>query len=147
MLLAAPMASLFLILLVFGLIDWRPASVGFRVPMIRLHHDPNEPSDCGGRAEFVRLTKDGRTWINSEEIPAGQVQAAVAAQMANRAERVVYVVADSELSYGQFASFLDRVSGATSDLHVVLVSGEIRRAFEKNYDVCDFRYPDKWPPQ
>ena len=146
MLVAPGFASLLLILLCLCAVDMRgTASQGFSIPMIRLQHDPNEPTDCGDRAEFLWLTKDGRTWANSEEIPAGQVQATVAALMANRVEKVVYVVVDSELSYGQFASFFDQVSGATPDLHVVLVSGEIRKAFEKNFDLCDFKYPRGWP--
>jgi biopolymer transport protein ExbD len=139
-LVAAPVASLFLILLLCVLAVQRPVSAGFRVPMIRLHHDPNEPYDCGGRAEFLRMTKDGKTWINSTEIPADQVTARVAALMADRAERVVYVVVDSEVTYGQFAEFVDRISRGTADLHVVRVSGEVRKAFERDHDLCDFQY-------
>jgi deoxyxylulose-5-phosphate synthase len=63
--------------------------------------------------------------------------------MENRAERIVYVVGDSDLSYGQFVEFLGKVKNATTDLHVVVVSGEILRAFEENHDLCDFVYPEK----
>lgn len=99
--------------------------------MVRIHHNPLAPYDCDGRTEFVRLTKDGKTWINADEIPAGQVRTRVAALMQDRAERIVYVMVDSDLSYGQFAGFLDKIEGATDDLHVVVVSGKIRREFEK----------------
>lgn len=61
--------------------------------------------------------------------------------MESRAERVVYVVVDSDFSYGRFAEFLDKISGATPDLHVVVISGEVRKAFEKSHDLCDFVYP------
>jgi hypothetical protein len=40
-------------------------------------------------------------------------------------------VADSELPYGQFADFLDHIERSTDDLHVIVISGEIRREFEK----------------
>jgi biopolymer transport protein ExbD len=96
-LIAPAMASLFLMLSLCAFMVQRPASVGFRIPMVRLHHDPLEPYDCDGRTEFLRLTKDGKTWINETEIPADQVRQRVATLMEDRAERVVYVVVDSEL--------------------------------------------------
>jgi biopolymer transport protein ExbD len=142
-LLAPALASLFLILVLCAIGAHRPASVGFRIPIILIHHHPQEPTDCEGRAVFLRLTKDGRTWINDTELPESQLASEVAEVMENRAERVVYVVVDSELPYGQFAQFLDKIAGATTDLHLVVVSGEIRRAFEKNHDLCDFVYPGK----
>jgi len=138
---APALASLFLILSLCAFVVQRPVSAGFRVPMVRIHHDPQEPYDCDGRPEFLRLTKDGRTWVNEAEIPGGQLASTVASLMENRAERVVYVMVDSELSYGQFAGFLGKIAAATSDLHVVVVSGEVRRAFEKRPDLCDFVYP------
>jgi biopolymer transport protein ExbD len=140
-LLAAPLAGLFLLLILCTFAGQRPASTGFLVPMIRLHHNPEEPSDCGGRSEFVRLTKDGKNWINDTEVPPDRLVSTVSDLMENRAERVVYVVVDSDLSYGPFAEFLDKVAGSTTDLHVVLVSGQILRAFQSNHDLCDFVYP------
>ena len=140
-LIAAPVASLFLILTLCTFAVQRPRSVGIRIPMIRLHRNPLESTDCGGRAEFIRLTKDGRTWINEIEVPANRIATAVSVLMENRAERVVYVVVDSDLSYGQFAEFLGKIKDATTDLHVVVISGTILRAFEESHDLCDFVYP------
>jgi len=99
--------------------------------MVRIHRTYQNEFSCDGRFEFIRLTKDGKTWINEAEIPVNQVRQRVAALMEDRAERVVYVVVDSELSYGQFAEFLGKIVGATDDLHVIVISGEIRREFEK----------------
>jgi biopolymer transport protein ExbD len=130
-LIAPAMASLFLVLSLCAFVVQRPASVGFRIPMVRIHHNPQEIS-CDGRFEFFRLTNDGKTWINSTEIPADQVRLKVADLMENRAERVVFVVVDSELSYGQVVEFLGKIEGATDDLHVIVISGEIRREFMRN---------------
>ncbi|MGA2809204.1 MAG: hypothetical protein ABSE87_13815 [Terracidiphilus sp.] len=156
-LIAAQLASLFLVLVLCTFEVRRPGSVGFRIPMLRIHRTAQNEFDCEGRFEFLRLTRDGKTWVNSTEIPASQVRPTVATLMENRAERVVYVVGDSELPYGQFAKFLDSIEGATEDLHVVVVSGEIRRQFEESralvnpskppqveqepLDVCDFVLP------
>ncbi len=127
----APLASFFLILVLCTFAVQRPVSVGFNVPMVRIHRTLQHEFSCDGRFEFFRLTKDGKTWINAAEIPADQVRARVAALMENRAERVVYVIADSELSYGRFMEFLGKIEGATTDLHIVVISGEIRRMFEE----------------
>src|SRR5271169_6761579 len=129
-LLAVPLAGIFLILILCTFAMRKPVSTGIRIPVIRLHHDPNEPTDCGGRSEFIRLTRDGRTWINEDEIPRDQLVPKIAELMESRVERAVYVVVDSEMSYGQFAEFLGQVAGAATDLHVVVVSGEVRRALE-----------------
>jgi biopolymer transport protein ExbD len=140
-LIAPAMASLFLVLSLCAFVVQKPESVGIRIPMIRIHHDPHEPYDCGGRPVFVRLTRDGKSWINETEVTSNRLVPVVSALMENRAERVVYVVVDSDLSYGQFVTFLDRIKGATDDLHVVVVSGVILKAFKENHDLCDFIYP------
>jgi len=136
-LVAAPLGGLFLVLVLCTFSVRRPAAVGFRIPMLRIHRTAQNEFSCDGRFEFLRLTRDGKTWINSTEISASQVRPSVAALMESRAERVVYVVVDSELSYGQFAKFLDSIEGATEDLHVVVISGEIRRQFEEKRTLVD----------
>jgi len=141
LLLAAPLASLFLVLSLCAFVTQRPASSGFLIPMVRLHHDPQEPLGCDGRPEFIRLTHDEKTWINEAEVPSDQLPHAISDLMENRAERVVYVIVDSDLSYGQFAAFLDRIANSTTDLRVVVVSGEVLIAFKKRPDHCDFVYP------
>jgi biopolymer transport protein ExbD len=140
--LPAPFAGLFLVLSLLAFVAQTPVSEGIRIPVIRLHHDAQEPTDCDGRSEFVRLTADGKTWINSGEVPENRLTVTIADLMENRAERVAYLVAVSDLSYGQFAGVLDKVTGAATDLHIVVVSGEIRRALETNGELlCDFVYP------
>lgn len=118
--LAAPLTCLFLIPVLCTFAMQRPSSVGFRIPMIRLHHDPNQMT-CDGRPEFVRLARDGKTWINGTEVPSGKLASTISGLMESRAERVVYVIADSDLSYGQFAALLGKVKGSTADFHVVVI--------------------------
>ena len=84
--------------------------------------------------------QDGRTWINETEVPSIKLAQNISSLMENRAERVVYVIVDSDMSYGQFADLLGKVKGATTDLHVVVVSGATLKAFEESHDVCDFVY-------
>ena len=135
--LAAPFASLFLILLLCTLAMQRPmASVGFRIPVVRIRHDPNQFT-CDGRFEFVRRTEDRKTWINQDEIPENQTSSNIVELMENRAERVVYVEAESDIPYGDFVSMIDQITGAEPDIHVVVVSGEVRRRFDVSH--AEFR--------
>ena len=129
-LLAVPFASLFLILTLCTMVVRRSPSAGFYMPIIRLHHHPDEPTDCGGRSEFLRLTKDGRTWINEAEIPHDKIASTLAEMMKNRVERIVFIEVDSDLPYGQFTELMDKASGSIEDLHVIVISGETRRTFE-----------------
>jgi biopolymer transport protein ExbD len=129
-LLAAPLASLFLVLSLCAFVVQRPISAGIEIPIVRIHRDPNRNYTCDGRPLFMRLTKDGKSWINETEIPPNQIGPTVSIVMENRAKRVVYVVVDSELSYGQFVSFMNRMNSATPNLHLILISGAIRREFE-----------------
>jgi biopolymer transport protein ExbD len=142
-LLAAPFASLFLVLSLCAFVIQPPASTGFRIPMVRLHRNSQEGLVCDGRSEFVRLTKDGKIWINETELPMNQLRPTVTTLMENRAERVIYVVVDSDVSYGQFADLLDKVEGTTADLHILVISGENRRTLERGLDPCDYFYPEE----
>jgi biopolymer transport protein ExbD len=128
-LLAAPLASLFLVLSLCAFVVERPVSTGIDIPMIRIHRDPNRALDCGSRAIFMRLTADGKSWMNETEIPTNQIESTIAAKMENRAEKIVYVFVDSELSYGQFMWFTNKLSRAVPSLHLLVISGEVRREF------------------
>ena len=51
--------------------------------------------------------------------------------MENRWYKRVYVVADSEVSYGKFTDFMSRIVGASPDMQVVLLSGQLRHEVEQ----------------
>ena len=140
-LLAAPLASLFLVLAVCGFVIQRPVSAGIYIPVIR--NDPGSPQQqpCPNRSILLRLTKDGRAWINGTELSPSQIAPIVAEVTENRSKRDVYVLADSEVSYGQFAEFLGKIVGSTSDLHVGLISGDMRKLFEEYPVPCGFVFP------
>jgi hypothetical protein len=64
-LLAAPMAALFLILLLSTFAVQRPASVGMYLPLPKVRTVPFKDCDfVSDRSIVAQLHKDGSTWIN-----------------------------------------------------------------------------------
>jgi biopolymer transport protein ExbD len=137
--LAAPFASLFLILVLCVLCNF--TSMGVKIPVVDvgpLHNDRT----CDGRFEFVRLREDGSLWINSQEIQRRQLRAQIRGTMLDRAERVVYVVPEPGISYGRFADIVTEIQNSTDELHVAVLSGSARNAFmSSNHTPCDLIWP------
>ncbi len=125
--LALPFAALFLILLLIVVAERQQSAVGVTVSLMNVRYRVHEYTDCGGTSEFARLTKDGKSWINSEEIPINRISSELNKIMENRAERVVYIVIDPEVQNDLSFDFIDKVTYSISDLHTVLLT-------PKNFD-------------
>lgn len=74
----------------------------------------------------LRLTSDGRMWFNWTEVAPERLGPLVAEVVEGRGERVVYVMADPSVPFGQFAEFLARVNSSEPGLHVVLLTDKFR---------------------
>jgi biopolymer transport protein ExbD len=121
-LLAAPLASLFLILVLctFAAVQ-KPKSVGMYVPLPKVRSVPFNYCDfLSGRSIVVKLHKDGSYWINETRESPEKLGPRLTEIYGNRAERVVYVLSDPDISFGEFADFYSTIASSTSDLHIVL---------------------------
>jgi biopolymer transport protein TolR len=54
---------------------------------------------------IVRMDRDGRTFLNKEEVPMAQFAGRL--KQMNRGKKIVFFAADGELPYGQVAEFMD----------------------------------------
>ena len=54
---------------------------------------------------IVRMDRDGRTYLNKEEVPMAQFAGRL--KQMNRGKKIVFFAADGELPYGQVAEFMD----------------------------------------
>ena len=54
---------------------------------------------------IVRMDRDGRTYLNKEEVPMAQFGGRL--KQMNRGKKIVFFAADGELPYGQVAEFMD----------------------------------------
>ncbi|HEY1210099.1 MAG TPA: hypothetical protein VGE85_12065, partial [Terracidiphilus sp.] len=148
-LIAPAMASLFLVLSLCAFVVQRPESTGIRIPLLPLHPEANPPGYCNYREIVLWLTQDGRMWINETEISPDKLKGTIADIMENRYYKKLYIVADSGVSYGNFADFMSRIVGASPDLHVVLLSGQLRREVEQGptfENLCGLQSPESQSP-
>jgi biopolymer transport protein ExbD len=144
-LIAPAMASLFLVLSLCAFVVQRPPSVGIHIPMTRVRAVPF--SDCfDDRDVFVRIDKDGSTWINQTRENPGKLGPVLAEIFQNRNEqRVVYVLPDPDVSFGEFADIYDKVASSTQDLHVGLITSQLTAQLEQCPlgSTCGFEWPDQ----
>jgi biopolymer transport protein ExbD len=143
-LVAAPMASLLLVLSLCAFVVERSGSVGMRVPMIRIPDKSKNDCSDPNRSVFLQLSQNGSYWINLTEIPSDRLTATVAYVMENRSERILYVVADPQVCYGQFTDFLDKIAGTKMVLPVALLTDQLRKEIEgsRGRAYCEIEWPE-----
>jgi biopolymer transport protein ExbD len=106
-------------------------STGMQIPLYPLHPEPHPSGNCNARAIIVWLAQDGSIRVNETKVGRDELRSRILEIFENRAVRRVYVIADSRVSFDQFADFLSRIVGALPDLDVVLVSGQLRKEAEE----------------
>jgi biopolymer transport protein ExbD len=121
--LAPALSSVFVILLLCVFIIRRPHAQGMLIPLYPLHPESNPSGQSNHREIVLWLTRDGKMWMNDTEIRPDGLRAKIADVFESRALKKVYVVADSGVTYGQFADFMSRIFGASPNLNVILLSG------------------------
>jgi biopolymer transport protein ExbD len=121
-LVAAPMASLFLVLSLCAFVVERPGAVGMMVPVPKVRIVPFKDCDfLSDRSIVVQLRKNGSYWINETREGRGDLGPALTEIYENREEKVALVISDPDVSFGEFADFYSKVTSSANNLHIVLV--------------------------
>jgi biopolymer transport protein ExbD len=131
-LLAVPLASLFLILVlcVFGV--QRQPSVGTMVPLEHVRVVPHKGCDfVSDRNIVVQLRKDGSTWINETRLNGDKLRAELAQIFKYRQQKYVYITSDPDVSFEEFANLYSTVDSSTSNIHVVLLTPKMRALIQQ----------------
>jgi hypothetical protein len=87
--------------------------------------------------------------MNEYEIAPDALSAKIAEVFGNRYVKKVYVVADSDVTYGQFADFMSKIVGASPNLNVILLSGQLRHEVESEptfENLCFINSPESANP-
>ncbi len=119
--LGASIAGLFLILALYVAANLKTPARGVLLIL------PKEPtsSDCGdSRTEVIHWGVDGAVWLNEEEVGAERMPDRVAEIMANRAERVLFVVPGKYASVEEVVDLIARINASVDDLHVGMVTNK-----------------------
>jgi biopolymer transport protein ExbD len=143
-LVAAPLASLFLILVLCTFGTNRPAPVGIHIPITRVQ-TISEDKCFDDRDVFVRILKNGSIWINETRLNPNELGPEIAEIMRNRNEqRVVYILPGPDISYGDFANVYNKVASSTKELHVGLITRQLKSQLEKCplESICGLDWPD-----
>lgn len=126
------------------LIARRPrVSVGLRIPTVRIPKHLSHICSDPNRVVFVRLTRDGQMWISSTVVAPDRLTAIIGLIMENRPDRIVYVSADSQVSYSQFVDLLGKIAGASPNLRIAVLSEQLQRDLEQGhgYAFCELEWP------
>jgi biopolymer transport protein ExbD len=143
-LVAAPLASLFLVLVLCTFEVRRPVSAGIHVPITRVRTDPIDSCEGVDRWIVVLLHKDGSAWINEAPVPAGELRSRLAEIYENRKYKLIYMFSDPDVSFGEFANFYNTVASSTSDLQIGLRTRKLEAQLERCPlgSSCGLEWPD-----
>jgi len=133
-LLAPALASLFLVLCLCALVEQRPAATGIHVPMTRVREIPIENCFNGlsDRDIIFIIKNDGTTWINETRLNPAEIRERLSKIYQNRNERILYLLVDPTVSYGEFVDVYGQAASSVADLHIGLLTRQVR----SQIDLC-----------
>ncbi len=108
-----PLVDVVLVMLIIFMVATPLTQMGYGVqvpPKVETAAPPPPSAD----QIIVRMDKDGRDFINKEQIAANDFPGRLKQALTNRSSKVVFFAADGDLPYGKVADFMDvcRQNGA-----------------------------------
>jgi hypothetical protein len=158
-LLAAPMACLFLILILCVFTVRRPVSTGIRIPMMRARAKPLGFCEFNGFTVYLRsdgkLAGGDREDVVSRDVLLSRIVEA----RDNIRDDTIFLVVDSQAPFGDLARLIGDIHNAAPPDHIAVVTraAEIEiwqyrtgAPVEPIVDICRFEWPavagqPKWP--
>ena len=161
-LLAAPIACIFVILVLCVFTVQRPVSTGIRIPMMRTRTSP--PDNCYSPGFTVYLRSDGKTAGSFREsvISRDVLLSRIVAARSNIRDGAIFVITDPDAPYGDFAALIADIHHAAPADHIAIVTHEAQvepasyRAGIPTGEIwanrCRFEWPavagqPKWPAE
>lgn len=119
---AAPLASLFLVLCLCAFMVGTPGSEGISIPTLQMRkHSPRYMCE-DDRWMIVGLRGGGRVQINETPIAREHLAAEMKLIYANRMGRVTYLMAEPEASVADAAWAMDAIASTRMGIHVILMT-------------------------
>jgi biopolymer transport protein ExbD len=151
---AAPMAGLFLVLGLCAFIVREPqASTGLPMPIPRIRSHSSNYVCEDDRQIVVRITEDGRLWINQTGMTPVELKTALKRINEYRSEHVAYLIAAPSTPYQKFADTFNVIRSSVTGMHVILITPRLQRYFEaiprpmtlkelKEYPICPLEWKE-----
>jgi len=104
-----PLVDVMLVLLVIFMVTAPMMQQGVQVNLPKADAKAISPTE---EAVVVTIDKGGKTFINKDEIPGGDLRARLSTMFVNRAKKEVFLKADSTVPYGEVVKAMAEIKGA-----------------------------------
>ena len=142
--LAAPVAGVFLILLLSVFATGRESPTGLSVPITHVRTFPFD--HCwDDRSVWIRVLKTGIIRINETPVPRNELKLRISQIYANRSEpNAAFMMVDPEVPYERFLDVYNELTSANRNLHVGVVTDGVMRDLKAcpSGASCGLDWPD-----
>jgi len=110
-----PMVDVMLVLLIIFMVITPMLSKGISVDMVKtVNPVPMQAADKSD-AIIVAITRDGKTYLNTTQMPAADLPGKVKDMLTNRLDKMCYVRADSRAKYEKVVDVVNNLRAAGVD--------------------------------
>jgi biopolymer transport protein ExbD len=110
-----PMVDVMLVLLIIFMVITPMLSKGISVDMVKtVNPVPMQAADKSD-AIIIAVTRDGKTYLNTTQMPADQLPGKVKDMLTNRLDKMCYVRADSRARYEKVVDVVNNLRAAGVD--------------------------------
>ncbi len=149
---ALPLASLLLIFLVCVLATQRPTSTGIRIATMRLRSAPLTNCEFNGFTAYLRSDGTFGGGDREDVVSRATILSRIKEARDNIQDNTIFVIADQDVLYGQFAELIADIHNAAPPDHVGVVTreGQVTMFHSVLADRCRFEWPavkgqPNWP--
>ena len=103
-----PFVDVMLVLLIVFMITAPLLATGMRVDLPQARAAPVDPKE----PVIITVRKDGATYLGAEELPRGDLGAAVRAKSGDNPATIIHLRGDREASYGEIVTVMDELARA-----------------------------------
>jgi biopolymer transport protein ExbD len=111
-----PMVDVMLVLLIIFMVITPMLSKGVSVDMVKTRNPIPMAAADKSDAILISVTRDGKTFLGSNQIPAEDLPPKVKDLLTNRVDRTVFVKSDSRAKYEKVVAVVDNLRAAGVDL-------------------------------
>ena len=110
-----PMVDVMLVLLIIFMVITPMLSKGVSVDMVKTVNPISMQAADKSDAIIVAVTRDGKTYLNTTQMPADQLPGKVKDMLTNRLDKMCYVRADSRARYEKIVDVVNNLRAAGVD--------------------------------
>ncbi|MGH9374951.1 MAG: ExbD/TolR family protein [Terriglobia bacterium] len=121
-----PLVDVMLVLLIIFMVITPMLQKGVSVDMAKAVNA--EPMKAANKTNAVvlALTRDGKVYLGSSEIPESDVTSKVSARIANKLDKTVYLKSDARAKYGDVTGLVDDIRAAGAE-NLGLITEKVQR--------------------